>query len=64
MATVKIYKYETVNTKLGNPRLSTRMGTAEHIEKRTNGWKVEGSEMEVDASKVDKDGKTEEGFTG
>jgi hypothetical protein len=64
MATVKIYKYETTDAKLGNPRLSSRMGTAEYIEKQTNGWKVEGSEMEVDASKVGAEGKTEEGFTG
>jgi hypothetical protein len=29
-----------------------------------NGWIVEGSEIEVDASKVDAEGKTEIGFSG
>jgi hypothetical protein len=39
------------------------MGTKEYIE-RMNGWIVEGSEIEVDASKVDAEGKTEIGFSG
>ena len=39
------------------------MGTKEYIE-QVGGWIVEGPEIEVEASKVDADGKTALGFTG
>jgi hypothetical protein len=58
MATVKVYQYNYTDAKLGQPARAKRMGTKEYIE-RVNGWIVEGSEIEVDASKVDADGKTE-----
>jgi hypothetical protein len=63
MATVKIYQYDYTDTKRGQPARAKRMGTKEYIE-RLNGWIVEGSEIEVDASKVDAEGKTEMGFSG
>jgi hypothetical protein len=63
MTTVKIYKYDYTDTKLGQPARATRMGTKEYIES-VHGWIVEGSDMEVDVSKVDSDGKTEIGFSG
>ena len=58
MATVRIYKYDYTDSKLGQSARAKRMGTKEYIE-RVNGWIVEGSEIEVDASKVDAEGKTE-----
>jgi hypothetical protein len=63
MATVKVYKYETTDAKLGQPVQSKRMGTVRYIAS-VHGWKVQGSEMEVDVSKVDADGKTEVDFSG
>jgi hypothetical protein len=38
------------------------MGTKEFIEKCVNGWIIEGTEREIDASLVDAQGKTEIGF--
>jgi hypothetical protein len=61
MATVKIYQYEYTDAKLGQPARAKRMGTKAYIEK-IGGWIVPGSEIEVDASKVDAEGKTEIGF--
>ncbi len=63
MGTVKVYQYEYTDTNLAQPARAKRMGTKEYIEK-VQGWIVEGSEKEVDASKVDTEGKTEIGFTG
>jgi hypothetical protein len=63
MATVKVYKYGTTDAKLGQPVQAKRMGTVRYIAS-VHGWKVRGSETEVDASKVDADGKTEIGFRG
>jgi hypothetical protein len=64
MVTVIVYKYETASAKFSNPQLSRRMGTAEYVVKRTGGWIVEGSEIEVDASNIDESGKTKVGFSG
>jgi hypothetical protein len=64
MATVKVYKYEYTDRKLGNPAKADRMGTKEYIETCTDGWIVEGSEIEVDESQVDSSGKTAIGFKG
>jgi hypothetical protein len=61
LAAVKIYQYEYTNANLGGPARAKRMGTREYIE-RVNGWIVEGSEIQVDASKVDAEGKTEMEF--
>jgi hypothetical protein len=58
---VTIYRYDYTDTKLGQPARAKRMGTIEYIDS-VNGWIVEGSEMEVDASVVDAEGKTETGF--
>jgi hypothetical protein len=63
MATVKIYKYDYTDTRLAQPARAKRMGTKDYIES-VHGWIVEGSEIEVDASKVDADGKTEVGVCG
>lgn len=63
METVKVYQYEYTDPKLGQPARAQRMGTKEYIE-RVGGWIVEGSEIEVEATKVDADGKTAVGFTG
>jgi hypothetical protein len=63
MKKVTIYQYEYTDAKLGHPARAKRMGTKEYIES-VGGWIVNGSEIEVDASKVDADGKTEIGFTG
>jgi hypothetical protein len=63
MATVKIYQYDYTDTKLGQRARAKRMGTEKYIA-TTGGWKVEGSGIEVDASKVDPEGKTDVGFSG
>jgi len=63
MAKVKVYQYDYVDTKLGQPARAMRMGTKEYIEK-IGGWIVEGSEIEVEASKVEPDGKTAIGLIG
>ena len=63
METVKVYNYEYTDTNLGQPARAQRMGTKEYIE-GVGGWIVEGSEIEVEASKVDASGKTAIGFTG
>lgn len=62
MPTVKVYQYEYTDAANGNPARAKRMGTKEYIEKYAHGWIVEGAETEVDASKVDAQGKTEIGF--
>jgi hypothetical protein len=62
MPTVKVYRYEYTDPKLGQPDRARRVGTREYVEK-VGGWVVEGSEMEVDASKVDAEGKTGIGFS-
>lgn len=63
MPIVKIFKYEYTHPTLGQPVWRTAWGTREYIEK-IGGWVIEGSEIEVDASKVDAGGKTEIGFNG
>jgi hypothetical protein len=63
MSKVKVYRYQYTDAKLGQPATAKRMGTKQYIE-RVRGWIVEGSEMEVDASNVDADGKTEIEFRG
>jgi len=60
---MKVYQYEYTDAKLGQPARAQRMGTKKYIE-LVGGWIVEGSEIEVEASKVDADGKTTIGFTG
>jgi hypothetical protein len=62
MSKVKIYRYQYTDPKLGQPSTAKRMGTEEYIN-QVGGWAVEGSGIEVDASKVDVDGKTEIGLT-
>ena len=52
METVRIYQYEYTDAKLGQPARAQRMGTKEYIE-LVGGWIVEGSGIEVEASKVD-----------
>jgi hypothetical protein len=51
------------DAKLAQPATAKRMGTEEYV-KRVGGWIVEGSGINVDASNVDAEGKTEIGFTG
>ena len=63
MSKVKVYRYRYTDAKLAQPAAAKRMGTEEYV-KRVGGWIVEGSEIEVDASNVDAEGKTEIGFTG
>jgi hypothetical protein len=63
METVKVYQYEYTDGERGHPARAKRMGTKEYIE-QIGGWIVEGSEIEVEASKVDADGQTAIGFTG
>jgi hypothetical protein len=62
MGTVTVYEYEYTDTNLGQPAKAKRLATREYIES-VHGWIVEGSAVEVDASKVDSTGKTEVGFT-
>jgi hypothetical protein len=64
MNTVKVTRYKVVDTQTGYDRVADRMGTSEYIEKQTNGWPVEGTEITIDASKIDVEGKTETGFRG
>jgi hypothetical protein len=61
MSKVKIYKYTTYHSKRGEQVVSKRMGTRAFIE-MVNGTVIEGTEMEVDSSKVSHEGMTELGF--
>jgi hypothetical protein len=63
MSKVKIYRYQYTDAKLAQPATAKRMGTEEYIT-RAGGWIVEGSGIEVDASNIDAEGKTEIGFSG
>jgi hypothetical protein len=63
MAKVKVYKFQTYVGNKDESPISQRMGTKEFIEK-IGGAAIEGSELEVDSSKVDAEGKTETGFKG
>jgi hypothetical protein len=62
MSKVTVYRYQYTDTRRGEPAQARRMGTKAYIE-RVNGWFVEGSGIDVDASKVDAVGKTEIGFS-
>ena len=62
MSKVRVYRYEYTHPTQGQPAKAQRMGTKEYVE-RVGGWTV-GDGIEVDASKVDAEGKTEIGFTG
>jgi hypothetical protein len=62
MATVKVYRYKTMyNSKSDDEPISKRMGTRKFIE-GVKGTVLEETELEVEASKVDGQGKTEVGF--
>lgn len=63
MTKVKIYRYHYTDTNLAQLATAKRMGTEEYIT-RVNGWIVEGSAIEVDASSVDAEGKTDIGVGG
>jgi hypothetical protein len=61
MATVKIYRYQVTDAKTGERRTARRMGTREYI-KKIQGWPIQDTEAEVDASEIDSEGKTPIGF--
>jgi hypothetical protein len=62
MSTVKVWQYNYTHPTLGMPTRSKRMATRDRIE-LMGGWPVEGTEIEVDESKV-VNGQTEQGFVG
>jgi hypothetical protein len=62
MRKVKVCRYQYTDTNLAQPATAKRMATEDYV-KRVDGWIVDGSEIEVDASNVDAESKTEIGFT-
>jgi hypothetical protein len=65
MSKVKIYKYKMLyNPGTDYEKIAKRMGTRSYIETLKGCSIIEKSELEVDSSKVDTEGKTEIGFMG
>jgi Staphylococcal nuclease homologue len=64
MRTVKVYKYKRpYDATKDDEVVSHRMGTASFIES-VGGTIIDGTELEVDATQVDSEGKTKIGFNG
>jgi hypothetical protein len=63
MGKLMVYRYAYTHPRLGQKTEANRMGTKEYVE-LVGGWIIEGSGIEIDASKVDDQGKTEIGFRG
>ena len=63
MSKVKVYRFNTYDGSNDTSTESQRMATRAFIEKFKR-EAIEGSELEVDSSQVDAEGKTEKGFTG
>jgi hypothetical protein len=62
MSTVKIYRYRRPYDIIkDDSSVSQRMGTREFIE-RVQGTVIEGTELDVDSSNIDSEGKTEIDF--
>ena len=63
MGTVKVYNYKRRHVEDDQVAYSRRMAVRTYI-KRIGGTVIEETEMEVDGSKVDEDGKTAIDFFG
>jgi hypothetical protein len=63
MGTVKVYNYKRRYIEDEQVAYSRRMAVRKYI-KRIGGTVIEETELEIDSSKVDEDGKTEIDFFG